>query len=66
MSILKQKTNDVELKKYAVNYMEQTGSFAYTLKVLDEVHATLIAEIAKLGGNEILSAIVKMLAEAKK
>jgi len=65
MSILKQKTMDVELKKYAVKYMEQTGSFSYTLKVLEGVHTELIAEIEKLGGNPILSAIVKMLSESK-
>lgn len=35
INILKQRTNDEEVKRYAVKYMESTGTFEYTLKVLD-------------------------------
>ncbi|EOO02679.1 putative geranylgeranyl pyrophosphate synthetase protein [Phaeoacremonium minimum UCRPA7] len=35
LNILKQKTTDEEVKRYAVKYMEGTGSFEYTKKVLD-------------------------------
>ncbi|CEJ94741.1 Putative Geranylgeranyl pyrophosphate synthetase [[Torrubiella] hemipterigena] len=38
VSILKQKTSDVQVKRYAVTYMQRTGSFEYTRKVI----ATLI------------------------
>ncbi|EMC99221.1 hypothetical protein BAUCODRAFT_64741, partial [Baudoinia panamericana UAMH 10762] len=34
INILKQKTKDDEVKKFAVQYMEKTGSFAYTRRVL--------------------------------
>ena len=34
VNILKQKTQDEEVKRYAVAYMEKTGSFAYTRRVL--------------------------------
>ncbi|KAI1420545.1 isoprenoid synthase domain-containing protein [Xylaria sp. FL1777] len=34
LNILKQKTTDDTVKRYAVNYMESTGSFEYTRKVL--------------------------------
>lgn len=34
INILKQKPADDEVKKYAVNYMESVGSFAYTRRVL--------------------------------
>jgi geranylgeranyl diphosphate synthase, type III len=34
INILGQKTNDVEVKRYAVSYLERTGSFEYTRKVL--------------------------------
>lgn len=34
LNILKQKTTDDEVKKYAVSYMEETGSFDYCRKVL--------------------------------
>ncbi len=35
LSILRQKTTDDEVKRYAVKYMESTGSFAYTRRVLE-------------------------------
>ncbi|GIZ40712.1 hypothetical protein CKM354_000404000 [Cercospora kikuchii] len=34
INILKQKTNDDEVKRYAVQYMENCGSFSYTRRVL--------------------------------
>jgi len=34
INILKQKTQDEEVKRYAVQYMEKMGSFAYTRRVL--------------------------------
>ena len=34
LSILKQKPTDVQVKQYAVSYMEGTGSFEYTRRVL--------------------------------
>lgn len=34
ISILKQKTSDTQVKRYAVAYMESTGSFDYTREVL--------------------------------
>lgn len=44
ISILKQKTSDVQVKRYAVAYMQGTGSFEYTREVL----ATLIERARKL------------------
>jgi geranylgeranyl diphosphate synthase type 3 len=35
LNILKQKTDDAQVKRYAVSYMESTGSFEYCRKVLD-------------------------------
>ena len=35
LNILRQKTNNVEVKHYAVKYMESTGSFEYTRRVLE-------------------------------
>jgi geranylgeranyl diphosphate synthase type 3 len=34
LNILKQKTDDEQVKRYAVSYMEGTGSFDYCRKVL--------------------------------
>lgn len=44
LNILKQKTEDEGVKKYAVSYMESTGSFEYCRKVL----ATLTDRARKL------------------
>jgi geranylgeranyl diphosphate synthase, type III len=35
LNILKQKTDDEQVKRYAVKYMEGTGTFEYCRKVLE-------------------------------
>lgn len=55
ISILKQKTKDDEVKLYATNYMESTGSFAYTRQVVRELRdraLTLIDEIDGQANND--------------
>lgn len=37
INILKQKTTDEEVKRYALKYMEGKGSFEYSKKVIDEL-----------------------------
>ncbi|KAF2453650.1 geranylgeranyl diphosphate synthase [Lineolata rhizophorae] len=37
LNILKQKTKDDDVKRYAVAYMEKMGSFAYARKVMEEL-----------------------------
>ncbi|KAG5972325.1 hypothetical protein E4U58_006707 [Claviceps cyperi] len=44
INILKQKTSDVQVKRYAVAYMESTGSFKYTRSVI----SILLARARKL------------------
>ncbi|RCI07498.1 hypothetical protein L249_4539 [Ophiocordyceps polyrhachis-furcata BCC 54312] len=44
INILKQRTSDTQVKRYAVSYMESTGSFSYTRAVLD----TLIGHARKM------------------
>ena len=58
INILKQKTTDEEVKRYAVKYMEGTGSFEYTKKVVGELRlkaANLITEMdgGSGKGNEV-------------
>lgn len=49
LNILKQKTRDVTLKEYAVNYMRtQTNSFAYCKTVIKSFDGLARAEIARL------------------
>eukprot|EP00045_Choanoeca_perplexa_P003190 m.29028 g.29028 ORF g.29028 m.29028 type:complete len:308 (-) comp11915_c0_seq1:77-1000(-) len=61
LNILKQRTSDVDLKKHCLVCMEKTGSFAYTRKVLCDLEATARQQIADMGGNEGLIAIVDHL-----
>ncbi len=66
LNILKQKTTDEEVKRYAVKYMESKGSFEYckkVLKTLGERARKLVAEVegdgAKEGGKG--SGVLKIL-----
>lgn len=45
INILKQKTQDDEVKRYAVKYMESTGSFEYCKKVVKELRAKAMSLI---------------------
>ena len=51
MNILRQRTTEVELKKYFVSLLEKYGSFAYTLQVLEDLDQKVREEVEKLGGN---------------
>ena len=48
INILKQKPEDSEVKKYAVKYMESTGSFEYCRLVLRELKAKAVDMIEAL------------------
>lgn len=61
MSILRRKTSDVEIKKHAVEYMETTDSFEYTLKVLKDIKKEIEEQVAALGGNDYVMKIVEYL-----
>jgi len=61
LNILRQKTEDIELKKYAVELMKNTGSFAYTKTVLLELQRQILEDIERLGGNKYLVEIINYL-----
>ncbi|OZJ05414.1 hypothetical protein BZG36_02003 [Bifiguratus adelaidae] len=61
LNILHQRTESVEVKKYAVQVMEGTGSFEYTRDYLARVDAKARAEVERLGGNPRLLAILQAL-----
>lgn len=55
MNILKQKTTDEEVKKYAVRYLEEKGSFEYSKKVIGELRGKseeLVLETERKLGND--------------
>lgn len=48
INILRQRTKDEEVKLYAVHCMKITGSFAYTCKVVRELHGTAMSLIGEI------------------
>ncbi|KAF2432480.1 terpenoid synthase [Tothia fuscella] len=55
LNVLAQKTNDDEVKRYAVGYMEKVGSFEYTKGVIRELEGralVLVGELESLVGGE--------------
>ena len=63
--ILRQRTCDVELKKYCVTLLEKFGALSYTRRTLEELDTEARAEVAKHGGNSLLEDILDTFFEWK-
>ncbi|KAJ1942251.1 hypothetical protein EC988_006543 [Linderina pennispora] len=61
MSILRQKTNDDNVKKYAVSLMDKAGSFEYTKQYLIALEHKIEEEIKAHGGNQLLEELMQKL-----
>lgn len=61
MNIVRQRTDDVNVKRYCVVRLEQLGSFAYTRQVLVQLEQQIADEIRKLGGNPYIEALMEEL-----
>ncbi|EGB10073.1 hypothetical protein JL720_6258 [Aureococcus anophagefferens] len=61
LNILKQRTENPDVKKHAVEHMASLGSFAYTRTALAKLKADIGAEIALLGGHARLAALMDKL-----
>ncbi|XP_068631504.1 terpene synthase isoform X2 [Battus philenor] len=61
LHILRQRTRDVEVKRYCVSLLERLGSFKYTRDALEALDADARAEVAHLGGNPLLEALLDEL-----
>ena len=65
INILKQKPTDEQVKRYAVSYMESTGSFAYCRKVINELIDKALATVKVVdedaGQGEGVKAILNKL-----
>jgi len=44
--ILRQRTHDIEVKKYCITLLEKLGSFQYTRKVLESLDAEARSEVS--------------------
>ena len=54
INILKQKSTDPDVKRYATKYMEKTGSFEYCKVVMRELHEKavgMVEDLDKMGGE---------------
>ncbi len=51
INILKQKTKDDEVKKYACKYMESKGSFDYSARVIEELRGKVEQQITGIEGG---------------
>ncbi|CAN0155022.1 unnamed protein product, partial [Ascophyllum nodosum] len=61
LNILKQKTEDVDVKKHALQWMKHTGSFVYTRDRLLSLKKEISAEISRLGGHVGLGRLIEGL-----
>jgi len=59
--ILKQRTQDVELKRYCVQLLHEFGSIEYTRQTCDDLAKQVYDEIDILGGNNYLENIIQGL-----
>ncbi|XP_046392536.1 geranylgeranyl pyrophosphate synthase isoform X1 [Ischnura elegans] len=58
MNILRQRTRDIEVKKYCVSLMDRYGSFAYTRQLLEQLDSEAREEISRLGSNPLMEAVM--------
>ncbi|KAJ3308497.1 Geranylgeranyl pyrophosphate synthase, partial [Blyttiomyces sp. JEL0837] len=63
LNILKQRTTDVDVKKYAIGLMRKTGSFEVCVEKLRELERGSREEIRRLGGNAGLEEVLDWLAK---
>uniref|UniRef100_A0A336LC35 CSON008509 protein n=1 Tax=Culicoides sonorensis TaxID=179676 RepID=A0A336LC35_CULSO len=61
LHILRQRTRDVEVKRYCIGLLEKLGSFKYTREVLDELDKQARKEVQLLGPNPIMENLLNDL-----
>lgn len=61
ISILKQRTEDVDVKRYAQSVLRETGSLLYTRETCSNLKQKIIEETEAFGGNKPLLEILEML-----
>lgn len=61
LNILKQRSNSVELKQFALQLLEKTDTFNYCRKFLQILESEAREEIKLLGGNRMLEKIMDAL-----
>lgn len=59
--ILRQRTRDIEVKKYCINLLEKLGSFKYTRDILDSLDRQAREEVSALGPNPFMENLLNEL-----
>jgi len=65
MNIIRQRTTDVDVKKYCVQLLRKTDSFLYTASKLNNLKITIDDQIKGFGGNSHLEKLMNDLAGPK-
>ncbi|KAF7278114.1 geranylgeranyl pyrophosphate synthase quemao isoform X1 [Rhynchophorus ferrugineus] len=63
MNILRQRTKEIEVKKYCVSLLEKFGSFEYTRETLKNLEMEATKEIQRLGPNPYLEEFIHSLSK---
>ncbi|KAH7637710.1 geranylgeranyl pyrophosphate synthase-like [Dermatophagoides farinae] len=61
INILRKRTTNVELKKFAVEKLESFGSFEYTMVTMKDLSQKAREEVDRLGGNKYLHQLLNYL-----
>lgn len=59
--VIRQRTRDIDVKRYCVQLIDKCGSFAYTRDILTQLDRQAREEVARLGGNAHMEAILDSL-----
>ena len=63
VDVLRQRTESIEVKCYAREWMIQNGSLDFTRRKLLHISDQIKSEVERLGGNSIMSSIIMQLGE---
>ena len=61
ISILKQRTDDVDVKRYAQRLMKESGSLSYTREYCRKLKSDIVNGINNFGGNPPLLKLIEVL-----
>ena len=60
-NILRQRTQEIDVKRYAIKLLEDAGSFEYTRNQMRLLDTKILEEIEKLNGNDLLKTVMNEL-----
>eukprot|EP00656_Telonema_subtile_P004891 TRINITY_DN12230_c0_g1_i8.p1 TRINITY_DN12230_c0_g1~~TRINITY_DN12230_c0_g1_i8.p1 ORF type:complete len:400 (-),score=63.50 TRINITY_DN12230_c0_g1_i8:195-1394(-) len=63
LSMLRQRTEDDDMKRYFITYLNELGAMDHTRSVISDLKTGIMSQIADLGGNQGLVDIVEYLHE---